>query len=465
MLPSKGVLAQAVAVALVATAVEGVALAAPPAEPPDAAPAEAPDDSTGGADAARARAHFEHGVALLRANDWAAALGEFLLSRRLYPTPKATNNAAVCLRELGRFDEALEMVESLLAEFPALSPEVRAAAEGEAERLRGLVGAVVVEGAEPGAALLVDGRRRGALPLRAPLRLSAGSHRILVVKEGFAPFEADLEVVPRQTARLAVRLRTAARREDAPALERRGGAPAPERAADAPARSAPRLAIELAGAALVAPTFGGAVAGGCGEGCSLSPGLGGYGVIRGGVWLAPSLGVGLALGYLAANQAVRGRATTIEPIGLAPSPGTADDTLKLRGALAGAWAGVTLGERPALHLRFGAGALAGSIGDRRTGSFSSRAGSSYRVGPVGDARSATFVYAAPEVRIGVRAGEHAQITAGLEGLFLVGLSRPRWRATRLVDAAEDGAATFAEDDLAGRVLLGLAPGVGVSYAF
>ncbi|WP_438023767.1 PEGA domain-containing protein [Sorangium sp. So ce233] len=457
MLPRKGVLAQAIAVALIAPAMEDVALAAPPAEPPGASAGVAPGGSAGGADAARARAHFERGVALLHANDWAAALGEFLLSRRLYPTPKATNNAAVCLRELGRFDEALEMVESLLAEFPALSPEMRVAAEGEAARLRGLVGAVVIEGAEPGAALLVDGRRRGELPLRAPLRLDAGSHRIRVVKEGFEPFEADVEVAPRQTARLALRLRAGARR---------GGVPAIEREAHAPARSTPaRFAIELAGAALVAPTLGGAVAGGCGEGCSLSPGLGGYGVVRGGVRLAPSLGVGLALGYLAANQDVSGRATTIQPVGLAPRPGTADDTLKLRGVLAGAWAGVTLGERPSLHLRLGAGALAGSIGDRRTGTFSSRAGSSYRVGPVGDAPSATFIYIAPEFRVGVRAGEHAQLTAGIEGLLLVGLSRPRWRATRLVDAAEDGAATFAGDDLAGRVLLGLAPGVGVSYAF
>ncbi|WP_437671880.1 PEGA domain-containing protein [Sorangium sp. So ce131] len=461
MLPHKGVLAQALAAALVAAATEEVALAAPPAEAPGA------DEAPGaGAEAERARAHFERGVALLQANDWAAALDEFLLSRRLYPTPKATNNAAVCLRELGRFDEALEMVESLLAGFPALSPEMRSAAESEAERLRDLVGAVAIEGAEPGAALLVDGRRRGELPLRAPLRLNAGSHQIRVLKQGFEPFEATLEVAPRQTARLALRLRRAAPREGAPAVEWRRGAPAPEREAHAPARSTfPRLALELAGAALVAPTFGGAVAGGCGEGCSRPPGLGGYGVVRGGLKLSPSLGVGLALGYLAAHQTVRGRAATIQPVGLAPMPGTASDTLKLRGALAGAWAGVALGERPSLHLRLGAGALAGSIGDRRTGTFSSRTGSSYGVGPVGDAPAATFVYVAPEVRIGLWSGEHAQLTAGLEGLLLVALSRPRWKATRLVDAAEDGAATFAGDDLAGRVLLGFAPGVGASYVF
>ncbi|WP_437935472.1 PEGA domain-containing protein [Sorangium sp. So ce341] len=469
MLPGKGVLEQAITAMAVVVAVTGeVALAAPPAEAPRATPAEATGAPAGGADAARARAHFEQGVALLGASDWAAALGEFLLSRRLYPTPKATNNAAVCLRELGRFDEALEMVESLLAEFPALSPEMRIAAESEAERLRDLVGAVAIEGAEPGATLLVDGRRRGELPLRAPLRLNAGSHRLRVVKEGLEPFEATVEVEPRRTARLDLRPRAiaSARGGDGSGIERNAGAPAQERDPRAPERSArPRFTIELAGAALVAPTFGGAVAGECGEGCSRSPGLGGYAAVRGGVRLAPWLGVGLALGYLAAHQTVSGRATTIRPVGLAPRPGTADDTLKLRGALAGAWAGVTLGERPSLHLRLGAGALAGSIGDRRTGTFSSRAGSSYRVGPVGDAPSATFVCLAPEIRIGMPAGEHVQLTAGIEGLLLVGLSRPRWRATRLIDAAEDGAATFAGDDLAGRVLLGLAPGVGASYAF
>src|SRR5688500_13447169 len=58
-----------------------------------------------------ARAHFEAGVALFDEQAWDAALAEFLTSRARYPTRKNTKNAAICLRKLHRFDEALDMLE------------------------------------------------------------------------------------------------------------------------------------------------------------------------------------------------------------------------------------------------------------------------------------------------------------------------------------------------------------------
>src|SRR5688572_5851301 len=82
--------------------------------------AETVDAQTLPSDAARraAEAHFARGLALAKVpHGWAGALGEFLESRRLYPTPSATRNAAIASRVLGRYTDALELYDSLLSDF------------------------------------------------------------------------------------------------------------------------------------------------------------------------------------------------------------------------------------------------------------------------------------------------------------------------------------------------------------
>jgi PEGA domain-containing protein len=173
------------------------AAADPPAPAPDTAPAVSPAE-------AEARAHFERGVALLEADAWDQALAEFLESRELFPTAKATNNAAVCLRRLERFPEALAMVESLLRDFPDLPDEARAAAAHEAADLGRRIGALAVSGGPPGAMLAVDDREVGSLPLAAPLRLNAGRHRVRVGKDWFEPYEATVDLAGGEVASLEV---------------------------------------------------------------------------------------------------------------------------------------------------------------------------------------------------------------------------------------------------------------------
>jgi hypothetical protein len=141
-----------------------------------------------------ARSHFDLGLLHFDHGEWSAALAEFLRARELYPTRSATKNAALCLHKEKRFDEALDMFEALERDYLDLSPSDRAVADREIAELQPSVGALAIEGAEPGASVGVDGRARGTFPLPAPLRLSVGPHVVRVFKDGFVPFEQRLDV-------------------------------------------------------------------------------------------------------------------------------------------------------------------------------------------------------------------------------------------------------------------------------
>ncbi len=154
-----------------------------------------------------AKAHFLKGLSLLQEEAWAAALAEFLVSRDLYPTRAATNNAAIALRKLQRFDEALDMFETLLREFPTMPAGERTLAQRAVAELRELVGTIEIVGAEPGAAIVVSGQNRGEYPPVVPLRVTAGTHLVRISKEGFEPFETRVDVAGGQTARVEAKLR------------------------------------------------------------------------------------------------------------------------------------------------------------------------------------------------------------------------------------------------------------------
>jgi hypothetical protein len=159
------------------------ALAQSPAAP--AAPADVRLDE--------ARRHFELGIAHFDREEWQAALVEFLESRALSPTKTNTKNAAICLRKVGRFDEALEMFRALVRDFPDLPPAERQVAEREIAELQASVGSIELREVQPGARITIDGVERGTTPLGSPLRVAAGAHVVRVTRDGFLPFETRVD--------------------------------------------------------------------------------------------------------------------------------------------------------------------------------------------------------------------------------------------------------------------------------
>jgi hypothetical protein len=173
----------------------GAALAA---HGPASAGPQRPDTEADGAKDA-ARAHFESGLRLLEERAFDGALAEFRLSYKIYATRSAAENAAICLRELHRFDEALEAYEALVRAHADLPADARARVDKAMAELGGLVGTLDVRAADAGASLVVDSRDRGTTPPAGPIRVAVGTHVVRVYKQGFVPFEARVEVAGGQT--------------------------------------------------------------------------------------------------------------------------------------------------------------------------------------------------------------------------------------------------------------------------
>jgi len=198
-----------------------------PAENAAPAPAAAAVPAVADTDAAaanrdEARASFEKGIALFEEEAWDAALVEFLRSRELYPTRAATKDAALCLRKLHRFDEALDLFEALLREFPSLPTEDRSLAEHELHELATLVGALDIRAAEAGASIVIDGRERGTTPAAA-LRVNAGTHLVRLSREGFVALERQVQVPGGQTVTLQATLAALTRGGRLKVSEQSGG--------------------------------------------------------------------------------------------------------------------------------------------------------------------------------------------------------------------------------------------------
>lgn len=186
---------------------------------PSAGGAQAGEDRDLAARREEAKGYFDRGMALFRQDRWEEALALFLRSRAVFPGRASTRNAALCLYRLRRTDEALEMFEALLG-FSDLPADYQQVARSAIAELSTQVGSLTIEGGEPGATIVVDGRYRGALPLPGPLRVKPGSREVRAFKEGLDAFGATVDVAAGKT--VTVHLRSLAKGGTLQVNEQRG---------------------------------------------------------------------------------------------------------------------------------------------------------------------------------------------------------------------------------------------------
>jgi hypothetical protein len=228
-------------------------------------------------------------------------------------------------------------------------------------------------------------------------------------------------------------------------------------------RIPPKFVVDVAFAAAIAPSFGGDVTGACGDDCSQSVALGLQAQLGLGVEFSSGFGVGIMGGFFTASQDVEGRTTLVYPVGLGERQGTADDKLRLRGPFVGAMGWYTYGEDYPIVFRLAAGPLFAWVRDERTGGFALDGGGSYQAGPVSVEPYATYLHIDPEVRVGIRLVDRLVLSAGVQAMVLVALTRARWDATKEIDAAIDGIGAFGNEGLTGPAFVVITPGLGLRY--
>jgi hypothetical protein len=158
-----------------------------------AAPVAAVDDPEKRKEEAKVR--FQRGLELVQNESWDAALAEFLASRKLFPTRVALKNAALSLRQLKRYVEALAMYNELTASFGgALSPEERKTVDDAVAQLRLSVGEIQVDSDQPGCTVVIDGQQQPGVTPVTGIAVNAGTHSVRLSKEGYQAFEAQVLV-------------------------------------------------------------------------------------------------------------------------------------------------------------------------------------------------------------------------------------------------------------------------------
>ncbi len=563
--------------------------AKPPEAAPEPPPPPPPDPAAQAEQLAKeeARKHFDQGLALFDRGSLDAAYPEFEKSISIYPTRAAIKNAALCLRKLNRFAEAVDMNERLLA-MPNVSEEEKGIANAELTQLRPVVGNIVIDGVQSGATVTIDGKPEGTTPLKGPLHVAVGTRVVRILKAGFETFEQRVEapggkevtvravlaplelsgwllveeasgynvdvvldgvvvgktpwrgliatgdhlVVLRgdkrqgtQPARVEVKQSQVTNmlviaeelasdlkiKSELPGGEIRvdgvlvgrdswegpvragshrveiggNGYAMAERRIDvapgktetltfAPTVEAPRTfweenpAFLEAGAAFVfGPGFGG-IARNC-DACTISPAMGGIGMVRGGIAVRNRWTVGFDLGFTYTQQTFENRTATIEAVGIDPYPAGCndangkttnnciDDDLRSRGVTAGIAVGVKFGDKFPVGLRLGVGGVFGTIADNRTASLISLGrrqaanpityeGLPYEIERV-QADGITAFYVMPEIRAGMRVKKNLDVLVSIGGLLTVNSKTFKWDPDAgTFQAGSDGLAKFADED-------------------
>ena len=189
---------------------DAAATATEPGAGDEAAPAaDEADESVDPETASRAEAKklFGRGNELRKVGDYQGAFEHYTRSLHVMGTVSGTLNAAYCLYQLERYDEALELYELALTQYESvLSPQQRKQIGPMIRSLRARVGSLDVSANVDGR-LVIDGRDRGTLPLVRAVRTLPGLRRVRVIKDGYETWEREVTMVERDTVVLDARLK------------------------------------------------------------------------------------------------------------------------------------------------------------------------------------------------------------------------------------------------------------------
>ncbi|HET9955899.1 MAG TPA: PEGA domain-containing protein [Polyangiaceae bacterium] len=403
---------------------------------PAAANAEAPNPSDPSArepDPARRNAaieHFRRGLELARKGNCSAALPEFLISRELSPLVPALINAAICLQDLGRPAEALDLYDEIEKSYSnVLTPNQRLQVTSAVQVLAGLVGELEIRVVQPGASISVDSQVRGVSPLARVVRVNGGSHQLRVVKDGYESYQVDAVVSSGERRILEVNLTPAqpeSTHSPAPAAPAAPALPIPEPVTPIREQTPPPLTFGLFLGPTVAPSFGGEADASCSKdvisssgearpGCSSSPlALGGLVGGRIAYRLSQGVAADFSGGYLGISRRLTRVIEATAADGSAYLGRAVRDERKLRGWFTMLGMSKTLGTRTPLLLRLGAGVARMRLDAHVSGEFTSADTAQSGAFELDeDPRRIWIPFINPELRFGYRVAPKWVLDAGI----------------------------------------------------
>jgi tetratricopeptide (TPR) repeat protein len=126
--------------------------------------------------------------------DYALALERFQEAYQLFPSPKLHYNMALALDALGRTPEAAAEYQQFLDDAEDAPAAARVAAEQKIAELDRSLARLALRVDPDGASVAIDDVLVGNTPLRHPLHLLPGRHRLTVRRAGYEPDERELQL-------------------------------------------------------------------------------------------------------------------------------------------------------------------------------------------------------------------------------------------------------------------------------
>lgn len=159
-----------------------------------ASPAHAQTPSDAAAAKLEASERFQRGISLYEAGNLNAALAEFERANSVQPHPVVLYNIGLTCAALERPVDAETALSKLVAAPGGLSSDRLANAKRVLAEQQAKVGAVDVKVTVDGAQIEIDGVIVGVTPLKAPIRLSTGTHVVGALAIGHAPVRKGVTV-------------------------------------------------------------------------------------------------------------------------------------------------------------------------------------------------------------------------------------------------------------------------------
>lgn len=147
---------------------------------------------------------FDEGLQAAKGGNFKTAQEKLSRAFELKPDPKTAANLGKA--ELQRASQvpaaerpalwrsAAEHISFFLRNFPAIDPEMRAAAESELKKATAKVVEVTLALDPPAAEVKVDGRSAGKAPLRGSIFVEPGHRRFEATSDGYLPMSKELDV-------------------------------------------------------------------------------------------------------------------------------------------------------------------------------------------------------------------------------------------------------------------------------